>query len=185
MDPPPRWPYREPTLRAPAAEPRRLPPGALMTAAVVALSSCCGGPYLAWIILFGVAVAVPFALIMRLIGRRERARRIAVGSTLLGATSLLVLLLDSRHGAEVVRRNERLIVPAIDRFRAEHGRYPERLQELVPRYLPSTRPAGWSLPGYRINYWRHGDTASLVVTVVPPYGRCSWDFERHQRFCFD
>lgn len=180
-----RAPYREPTLRPPATEPGRLPKTALVIAAFVGFGSCCTGALIAWIALLAVTVGVPIVCIAWLAGRRESARRMAVGGALVGVTALLVLALDSRRGAKLALRNESLIIPAVYRFHAEHGRYPDQLQELVPRYLPSTHPAGIPLFGYRTRYWRDDDDAALTVTVTPPFGRRLWRFKNRRRSYLD
>lgn len=127
-----------------------------------------------------VAVSVPWVLSTYVAGRRARARQMALTSTLIAVGALLAILVDRQKGAGLAVRNERMIIPAVDRFHADHGRYPASLDELVPRYLPSTRPAGSPLPGYRSQYWSHGDDATLLVTVMVPFGRRSWAFKEHR-----
>lgn len=173
-------PYREPTLRAPAAGAWRPPVGALLVATLVLLSSCCYGNVFAVLALCVVAVIVPCALVTHATGRSARARRMAVASGFVAAGALLAFLVDRQKGAALAVRNERLIIPAVDRFRADHGRYPDSLSALVPRYLPSTHPAGVPLPLYRIEYWRHADDATLIVTVVAPFGRRTWNFKQRR-----
>lgn len=147
---------------------------------MILLSSCCYGGIFPVLTLAFVAVGVPWALITYAVGRRTRARQMATSLVLIAAGALLGLLLDRHMGAGLAVRNEQLIIPAVDRFRADHGRYPDSLNELVPRYLPSTRPAGTPISLYRILYWRYGDDAFLSVTVVVPFGRRTWSFNAHR-----
>lgn len=60
------------------------------------------------------------------------------------------IALDHDEGAGLAVRDGQQIIPAVDHFRADHGRYPDSLNGLVLRYLPSTRPAGTPPPPYRI-----------------------------------
>lgn len=147
---------------------------------MILLSSCCYGRFFPVLALAFVAVGVLSALATFAVGRRTRARQMATSLVLITTGALLGLLLDRYKGAGLAVRNEKIIIPAVDRFRADHGRYPDSLNELVPRYLPSTRPAGTPMPLYRILYWRHGDDASLSVTVAVPFGRRTWSFKAHR-----
>lgn len=173
----PHGPYREPTLQAPVPVARALPVGAAVLGALVVLSSACVGPaggvFAACCVL---VVGVPLTAIHLARGRRARARKVAIEGAVVLAGALIALVVPQPDPA-IALRNEAQIIPAVDAYRAEHGHYPESLDELVPRFLRSTRPAGSAGPMRRIQYWRHDDTATLVVTVVPPFGRRTWDFK--------
>jgi len=53
-------------------------------------------------------------------------------------------------------RGER-IVAALELYKAKHGAYPERLQELVPEYLPAVPLAKYNLVFNQFQYWYHAD----------------------------
>lgn len=178
-------PYREATLRPPPPAARRLPLGGLAFAGMLLLSACCYGAVFAVLALALVAVGLCWAMVDHARGRRSSARQMATTLAIVAAGALAAMLFDRQKGAGLAVRNERLIIPAVDRFRADHGRYPGSLEELVPRYLPSTRPAGTPLPMYRIQYSRHGDDALLVVTVMPPFGRRTWGFKSRSAVYLD
>jgi hypothetical protein len=167
-------PYREPTLTPPAPERWRVPVGALVLGALLALS----GPFAGWIggllVLCGLAlVGLPATLVRFARGRRGVARRMLVEGTIVAAGALVAVQFNVGAYARSLR-NEARIIAAVDRFHADHGRYPATLGELVPRYLPSTHPAGRA---YQIMYWTSGESAVLTTTVVPPFGRRTWDFK--------
>lgn len=172
-------PYRAPTLTAPRGEPRRVPVGGIVACAVAVFTAMLGGSMGgACILTFVAFVGLPALLVQFARGQRTSARWMLVEGAILLAGALWVLRASEGARARALA-NEARIIPAVDRYRADTGRYPERLDELVPRYLPSTHPAGRT-GAYRITYWRYGGSALLVTTVVPPYGRRTWNFKEHR-----
>ncbi|MDB4929409.1 MAG: hypothetical protein JWM10_1893 [Myxococcaceae bacterium] len=82
----------------------------------------------------------------------ERARQWAIDVAVVVVGAALAVGLDQWKGVGLALRSQRLIIPAVDRYRVEQGHYPETLEKLVPRYLPSTRPPGESRGLYQITY---------------------------------
>ena len=83
------------------------------------------------------------------------------------STVVLCLLLTAcfgptpGHGAKAdvgFRAGERVIV-ALDRFHGEHGHYPAKAEELVPRYLPSPDAFAYTYHGdsNQVSYRREKD----------------------------
>jgi hypothetical protein len=153
-----------------------MPTAVVAFAGVILLSSCCYGRIFPVLALAFVAVGVPWALVTFAVGRRTRARQMAISLVAIAVGAASGIALDRSWGAGLAVRNEQRIIPAVDRFRADHGRYPDSLNELVPRYLPSTRSAGTPLSLYRIDYSRHGDDASLIVRMTA-FTRRTWAFK--------
>jgi hypothetical protein len=70
-------------------------------------------------------------------------------------------------------RAERIVV-ALDAYKGDHGRYPKRLDELVPAYLPSIPRAKYTLmPGFNRFYYmsQDGEDGFIEYTAFPPFGR--------------
>jgi hypothetical protein len=100
--------------------------------------------------------------------QRRRLFRLALSMglfTLAVAASLVLTGLDRQLGAE--RADE--VVRALRRHRAEQGAWPERLEQLVPRYLPLVPRASFRLCFAEFIY--QPDPPELMWTVWPPYGR--------------
>ncbi|HOX45629.1 MAG TPA: hypothetical protein PK668_18665 [Myxococcota bacterium] len=102
--------------------------------------------------------------------RRQRRRllRLALSMatfTLAVAACLVLTGLDRQLGAE--RAGE--LARALERHRAEQGAWPERLEQLVPRYLPAVPRAGFRLCFAEFEY--QPDPPELSWTVWPPSGR--------------
>jgi hypothetical protein len=72
---------------------------------------------------------------------------------------------------------ERIIV-ACEQFRVATGKYPEHLDELVPRYLHSIPRAKYNLAFSDFRYWNHDGNRQLMWTEIPPFGRKIYNFER-------
>jgi hypothetical protein len=67
-------------------------------------------------------------------------------------------------------------------YRAKYNRYPERLADLVPEFMPSVPPAKYTLGGNdRFMYFRPllGAEPMLFYEAVPPFGRRFYHMERH------
>jgi hypothetical protein len=69
-------------------------------------------------------------------------------------------------GANVAERDAQRIADACDSFRENNGRYPERLDELVPRYMSEIPRVGFSW--YEFVYYPSGVGHELVWMVYPP-----------------
>ncbi|MHB1037554.1 MAG: hypothetical protein ACYC35_22030 [Pirellulales bacterium] len=75
----------------------------------------------------------------------------------------------------VAEANASRIIAACEEFHAANGRFPESLDELVPRYMPSVPRAKYCHLYGEFVYFN--GTPRLMWYVVPPYGRKDYDFE--------
>lgn len=77
------------------------------------------------------------------------------------------------------------VIAAVESFKGRFGRYPEKLDEVVPLYLsevPMAKPAGMMRTfDYRNLEGEH----TLMYTVVPPFGRKVYTFERKRWSALD
>jgi hypothetical protein len=108
---------------------------------------------------------------------RGRTRR---GLSTLVAYALLDCAIFATIFANQALANSRAdgIITAVEQYRSHQGPYPERLEELVPLYLPSVPLARYALPPFnRFHYHRYDyDNASLSYDVLPPFGRLVYNF---------
>ncbi len=96
------------------------------------------------------------------------------------------------HGAKAnvgFRTGERVIV-ALDRFQGEHGHYPTKAEELVPRYLPSPDALAYTYHGdpNRVFYHREKDGSFSLefgyVAGFPSYmNSCSYTSKTRRWRC--
>lgn len=75
----------------------------------------------------------------------------------------------------VAEANARRVVAACEQYHAANGRFPENLDQLVPRFMSSVPRAKYCLAGH-FAYHNFG-TPRLYWQVVPPYLRKIYNFE--------
>jgi hypothetical protein len=77
---------------------------------------------------------------------------------------------------EPTKRTGNTIVVHLQRFHSEHGRNPERLDELVPAYLPAIpRPVDGEGFFYSLNQDGYLLTFGFWFVQGDLYPRCTWD----------
>lgn len=68
------------------------------------------------------------------------------------------------------------VIAAVKAYRADAGRYPAALGELVPRYLPAVPRAKYTLAFHEFGYRSSGSDAWLHYVALPPFGRPTYAF---------
>jgi hypothetical protein len=76
------------------------------------------------------------------------------------------------------RGNAKRIVQACERYREDNGAYPEKLGNLVPRYLNSIPVAKYCLGANDFWYSNFEQTTTLMWMNAPPYGREYYNFQQ-------
>lgn len=105
--------------------------------------------------------------------RRERLQRFAL--YLMAVIGVFVL---HHFASTTAKARAESLITAIQAFTHDHDRFPENLDLLVPRYLPSlpakARPT-WSDPGF----FYHADpkAPTLMYVDFPPFGRRVYHFD--------
>jgi len=111
-----------------------------------------------------------------------RLRMIKAAATVGAGAAAIIVIVASNFVAE---RRAREMVVAVETFKTKIGRYPEELDELVPLFLPAVpnaRPVGMMNNfQYRAAQGEH----VLIYTVVPPFGRKLYTFERQRWSALD
>ena len=78
---------------------------------------------------------------------------------------------------KVAEANAERIIKACEEFCAATGKYPRKLQDLVPGYLKSVPRAKYCLCWGEFMYWNDkGIPAMLVWCKIPPFGRKVYTF---------
>ncbi len=117
--------------------------------------------------------------------RRRRAALVAHLAHTAPWITAAVLTAGIEHAMQrhVDRRMES-VVTAVERFTADRGRYPVRLDDVVPRYLSSV-PAPWPLHnGCGFNYVRTGERVQLLRDSLDDTGRRLCDPQHGLRYRF-
>ena len=108
-------------------------------------------------------------------GWRLALLRIAVPALTLG----LVLANDAAQ-FWIAKANAARVVTACEEFHVANGRYPQSLDELVPRHMPSVPRAKYCLGFGEFRYWYMDGEPMLLWYAVPPFGRKVYDFENRR-----
>ena len=92
----------------------------------------------------------------------------------LGVSTLAVM----RVHATTAENHAAQVIEACRAYQARHGKLPDRLQELVPEFLPAVPPAKYTLSYGEFTYLTSGDqTHTLMYVALPPFGRRLYHFE--------
>jgi hypothetical protein len=129
----------------------------------------------ALVLLWQIVVGVPRFLLSRDPGLKAfRLRRMMIYIFTATATVAFVFL-----DIHIAARRAQTVVQALQTYHAQHGRYPERLKDLVPETLPELPRARLALSAnsYYFRTDKEGRLPRFGYTVVAPFGRMMYDFE--------
>jgi len=161
---------------APGAAPAAAAPPTLRTALVT-----CGILLALDVLFFGAPALGMYALIALVVWllprilfvwrtpelRRHRARVALVTAGFLALDLGAYWVLD-----EIAQRRVASVSDALDRYKARHGAYPQKLQSLVPDYLPEIPAAKSGLVMFGDVLYLYNDGApGLMYVTFPPFGR--------------
>lgn len=132
------------------------------------------GVYAFLVGVFLILVYLPRSLLARKYAacRKERLIRFAVYLAAVGV--VLSLIPINKQIAE--DRAERIIA-AVENYRATNGKYPDRLDQLTPRFIaeiPTKARVAFTDSGFR---YLAGSSHTLMYVVMPPFGRKTYNFE--------
>jgi hypothetical protein len=122
----------------------------------------------------GVLYFLPRAIAARQDEARFRLRLSKAAITsIVGFAALGVIV----YGNVIARERAETLVVAVEQFYAKYGRYPERLEEIAPVFIPAIPTAKYVVIADKFSYSVSGSRHSLMYVVVPPYGRRIYTFE--------
>jgi hypothetical protein len=104
---------------------------------------------------------------------RSRAARAAL-YLLLAAATIGAL----RFHAYTARVNTERVIAACRAYERANGRLPERLQDLVPAFLPAVPRAKYVLMFGEFNYFSSPESHTLQYVALAPFGRRLYHFEQ-------
>jgi hypothetical protein len=94
--------------------------------------------------------------------------------------TLAVVLGNSAVQSRIAKANAVRIVDACEQFRADDGRFPHTLDELVPEYLKFIPRAKYCLFWGKYLYFNNDGDPILTWVDVPPFGRPTYDFQNRR-----
>ncbi len=82
--------------------------------------------------------------------------------------------------AGIAATRAQALISACKAYRAQRGEFPDRLEDLVPGFIPAVPRANYTLWG-AFRYWNGSQTKEpdhvLTYVVFPPFGRRLYHFE--------
>ena len=128
--------------------------------------------------IFTLILFCPIQLLcaLPLIGSKEKRSARLSRVLRYGVAAMLVLLYLQFDRARARFKAEE-VIKACQQYKEEQGKYPEKLEVLVPKYIPQIPHANFSLMYNEFQYWIHNGQASLIYPVMPPFGRATYNFE--------
>ena len=79
---------------------------------------------------------------------------------------------------KMAETNAKRVITAVQDYRTEHGKYPETLGDLVPKYFDKVPIASVRLSGNFI--YKSGNKHQLILIKVPPFLKRVYDFDTNQ-----
>jgi hypothetical protein len=101
---------------------------------------------------------------------------VAAARVLIPVATLLLVLANNSLQGRIAKANSAILIQACERYREANGNYPERLGDLVPRYLSSIPRAKYCLHNSDFQYIS-SPPPLLFWWEVPPFGRRVYRFE--------
>jgi hypothetical protein len=154
-------------------EPAVIPFGSLVGAAAVYTIDAfvLNQGALAVVVALGFLVALILAVIVGALQRDwKKARRGIVRGVIFVVAAVAVLGTNALQNWAAHRRAE-VVIDACERYRAVNGRYPEKLGDLVPGFLPSEPRAKYVLAFGSFDYHASPASHTLGYVAFPPFGR--------------
>ncbi len=104
---------------------------------------------------------------------------IALARVFIPALTLFLVKANDAFQLSVAEAHSQRILAACEQFHADKGRFPRKLDELVPNYMNSVPVAKYCLgPGSRFFYSAgSGNHAMLAWQIVAPYYRKIYNFD--------
>jgi hypothetical protein len=127
----------------------------------------------------GVGLMATRALWAAVRGRSSaliRARTMRAGLYLLLGVATVITM---RFHTATARNHAEQVIAACRAYQARHGKLPDRLDELVPEFLPAVPRAKYTLQWGDFTYWTSdNNTHTLMYVALPPSGRRLYHFEQ-------
>jgi hypothetical protein len=125
----------------------------------------------------GVTLLLVGAVWAYIRGRRELSINRLYRASMYVALAIATFGMLNVHAWTAEKRADQVIA-ACRSYKAKNGKFPDRLQDLVPDFLPSIPPAKYTLTSGDFQYFTETDGVHMLMYVaVPPFGRRLYTFE--------
>jgi len=123
---------------------------------------------------FLILVYLPRSLLARKYAacRKERLIRFAIYLAAVGVVFSLIQI-----NKQIAKEHAERIIAAVENYKAANGKYPDRLDQLVPQFIaeiPAKARITFTDRGFR---YLAGESHTLMYVAMPPFGRTTYNFE--------
>ncbi len=84
---------------------------------------------------------------------------------------VFLIIASNRINNKIALDRASTIISACNQYRIEHGVYPDKLNDLIPKYLDSIPPSKYVVSHNQFRYISSKDSHSLMFISIPPFGR--------------
>jgi len=130
------------------------------------------------IVLITIVILLPFLLYRSFKDRMNKPRlRTRLGIVGIYCVMVVMIMTANRINNGVARDRTEMLAAACEQYKTGHGKYPGRLDDLVPEFLERVPPAKYTLfsSGFFYVSLEGGHTIGFVA--IPPYGRLYYTLE--------
>jgi hypothetical protein len=111
--------------------------------------------------------------------RTKRPAQWSVAAVIAGVVAPTLAIAALFGNAAYARSRAPTVIAAVEAFHAHEGRWPSKLNETVPTYMPSVPNARLALSMSDFEYFLSPDGGpQLMFVVIPPFGRQYYVFEQ-------
>lgn len=133
---------------------------------LVAACSTCADVLISCHVITSILMLAGLINIVRIGRKRKVTLTPLLYSVALPAVLMLIVGAAVAYGAHIAKLDADALASACISFGRDHGRYPERLDELVPEYVPRVPQVG--LSHYEFTFVRDRDVRHILWMVYPP-----------------
>ncbi|MDD5285972.1 MAG: hypothetical protein PHD54_08940 [Desulfuromonadaceae bacterium] len=153
----------------------RLIRGSLICASVLLLFDAVNGTFIS-------AGVCPIWFLVSLVKaiKKRPGWGIGVSRIIIPILTLAIVAGNAAMQSKIANANAERIIVACEQFRSATGKYPDRLDELVPKYLTSIPQARYALMFSDFRYRNPDGNHQLMWDERPPFGRRIYDFEQRK-----
>ena len=107
-------------------------------------------------------------------------RNLRAAKTMLYLAMVAAVFVTIRIDLSHARANGETIIAALKSYHAKNGNYPDKLEQLVPTYLPAIPNARFCLTMNTFHYHAAKDSHNLSYIVMQPVGFTYYNLEKGQ-----
>ena len=143
-----------------------------------------GIPFLGLIIMFFLIAASGISAIIFLFRDKQYSKLYAI-KALIYFTGFIGIIGIFKFNVYIGGENANSVIKAVNSYYVDTGLYPDNLNQLIPNYLNRIPNCAYRIMDYKYRYYVDQDSAQLMWTVMPPWGRRIYNFKNAEWRYFD